>query len=494
MIMLSVGSPSLKEVLKKASPDDRMIQIEGDIRVCEPLVIPDFTTITGTTGRIILSDEGTLILSGSDITLENLSIEGGQYAVCIDSHGKNISNIKIQNCRLDGFTIAGITVAASESHSRMSDILIEECQLNCGMVAGCDPVWGCAVAIGLYAAATDKEPGIQDAVLEDVTVRNCTIRGRSICSIISIVGVNKTPEDRSIFFTDCHVRRLHILNNDVADSTDTAICAEADYINHINCSMRDVEICGNRVEHGIFGISCTGGSPVSGNSFGASLVNTKVIGNETIGRDTVTEGNFGIVVMGGHLDGSLAENHDCFVVGIEIANNHVSHVGRGITVCGGHAAADINAPFGLVGNYVDKAFIHHNILEEVETCFILAGAWLEGRRLDWYSGYGRRYNTWGDEITDHYTQTVVAKNNYIRNIEVCHNHCKGYRFYLLAAGALGSGHGYMIGNRANDHIIFEKNTHELGENRQYVADGFFTDWSSGEENLVDMKLKYAISK
>ena len=495
VLHLPKDNMTLKEAVTclTSDPDNGRILIEGNVEVTEPLALPAHLEIIGKGGHMFLQDNGALLIGESDVSLENISIEGGSHAVIIDPKGKEISHIRIRNCRLDGFTTGGITIGASADNSKMSDILIEDCEMNCGMAKDCDPDWGSAIAVSISAALAFEAPGIRNAVLENITVKKCRIRGRARCSIIGMVGINGKGDDLDIFFHDCHVRGLRILDNDVADSTDTAICAEADYINHIGCSMSDVDICGNIVEHGVFGISCTGGSPVFGNSKGAFLANTKVIGNTTIGRGNLTEGNFGIVAMGGHMDGPISKNEGCFVDRIEIANNKVTNVIRGITICGAHAVSDNDAPASLEGCYVDHADIHDNVLNEVETCFILAGAWMEGRRHDWYSHYHKRHNTWGKEITDHTVRTVTVKDNFIKNITVRHNHCASYRYYLRAAGAIGSGHAHMVGNRAVENITFCENTHELGENRQIVADSFFTDWASGEDNQIDQKLTYAIS-
>ena len=471
--------------------DSSVIVLDPDenYEITETLIIDKSVCIQGNGAHIVCKARIGFLISASDVALENLTISEGTISAVIDSCGKNIQNISFTGCRFERYILSGIMTGSAKSNGICRNISIRNCSFKAQLSKnekGEDMV--CALDLILTAACSSQD-NVGNAVLDGVCVENCDVLGPSICNFMIVPGLSldpaKTPQ-----FDRCFIRNIKIAGSRLSGSDDTAVAAQANYINNNKCYFEKLEVVGNICEFGLTGISASAGSPMKGDCDGIFIRDIKILDNILTGKPDVGETRTAIGAGGGGINYYTCSCHNSYVKNLEIRGNRIYQCERGIAITGGSSMIDADAPAELKGNFVEDAVIEGNKLTDVENCFIFYGAWIEGRRFDWNWGKHHTTQTWLPHVEDNSKQTMCASYNCIRRLRCENNQCIGFRYLLRAAGAVGRGHGAMSNNRVDEEICFRYNTFEKGENHILVGDCIIEDWVKDDGgNKVEKLLK-----
>ena len=465
------------------------LEKDGVYQLDNTVAIPGPLMLRGNGATIINNQMTGFLLMGSHITLEDVNIQGGLVSVSIDSMGEKIEDIRLNRCRLEGYMLAGVLAGGSKSASECRGLSVTDCCFKAGATKkenGDDNVMALDL---ILTAACSTDVDVNRAVLDDVTIERCEVYGPSICNFMIVPGLSLNPQ-KTPMFDGCSISNMRILNCKLRGSDDTAIAAQANYINNPNCFLENFDVIGCDVEFGLTGLSSSGGSPMTGSVSGIYQKNVRYLDNILTGKPDVGETRTAVGLSGGGINYGNTTCLNSWIENVEVRGNRIFNCERGITVHGGYSMIDADAVAELSGNYAKDIYINNNTMTDVENCFIFYGLWIEGRRFDWNWGKHHTTQTWLPHPEDNSLITMAAKNNYVENLTCTDNHCKGFSYLLRAAGAVGRGHGYVEGNRMTEGIVFENNTYEGGENHIIVADTILEDWvADGGRNAVDKFIK-----
>lgn len=418
----------------------------------------------------IASMVGIHILS-SDIRIENLTIRGAQVSIYIENTSGILENINVENCKFQKYHLAGIMGGATESNCLCKNITIKNCEFRSAfetkLEGNCNDI--------LFAAAIAGN-NVENGTLDGLNIQNCKLYGQSICNIFILPGISLN-QSVDISFTDCVIRNILIDGCIITGANDTSIAIQANLINNIRCGAENVVVTNCTTDVGITGISASSGSPLKGDCHGSYFKGFQCIGNTIFGSDRVGEEMSAINISAGEIDYySDARCYDSYICDVEIRDNYIHDCDRGVNIHAAYSIIDAEELGHLEGNYVENVVIEDNRLKDVDTCFMLLGAWIDGRRLDWHLGNKKKTQFWLPRFEDHSKTTFVVKDNYVRNLRCENNMCDGYKVCVLASGTFARGNSVMIGNRIDENIIFQKNTFINGEDHIKVADAILEDW------------------
>ena len=492
-IEIKSGGITLQEAIAsmRGNPVQTEICLEdnGIYDIEETLVFPGNISVYGNNARIRCHGDPGLLITGSGVLVKDLTLLAEKTAVRIDSMGTAAEDISFENCRILGYAVCGLWAGSSSDYGTCSNLSLQNCEFqSADRPEDAEKHFPTAQDIILCAASAETD--VRNAELNRVNISGCRIMGASVCNIFMVPGIcaknGKAPD-----FNNCSISDVRIENCILHGSFDTALAAQANYINNNNCRTENVTVKNNDIEVGITGISATAGSPMQGECRDIVFRNFICEGNSVTGRPGAGEPQTAVCADGGLINyysdvqcsGSRVEN-------VYICGNTVRNVEKGIMLRGAFAMIDADKEGVLKGNCVENIVISRNELRDVDVCFLFYGAYLEGRRFDWKWGRNHTEQKWLEHPADNSIPTMSAEGNYIRNLCCEKNHCRGFRYLLKAAGAAGRGHGCAKDNRMADGIIFQNNTAELGENHIHVADCILEDWVNDMGgNCVDMKLK-----
>lgn len=490
----NIGIEELTEEEQKSIQQEEgnpviVLDANADYEITETLVIEIPVCIKGNGARILNRAKIGFQITASNVVMENLTISEGMISVIIDALGRDISNICFNSCQFDRYILAGVKVGSTKNNSICRAVKFQNCNFRAQLSKNDKgEMFVCACDLILTAANSSSED-VCDAVLDGVTVEHCEVLGPSICNFMIVPGLSIDSSYTPVF-DRCGIRNIKIADSKLMGSDDTAVAAQANYINNYNCYFENLEVINNICEFGLTGISASAGSPMKGDCDGIYIRNIHILNNVLTGKPDVGETRTAIGAGGGGINYYSCSCYNSWVQNMEIRGNKISDCERGITLMGGSSMIDADASSELKGNYVEDVIIEDNILKNVENCFIFYGAWIEGRRFDWNWGKHHTTQTWLPHVIDNSRTTMMASDNYIRKLRCVNNRCDGFSYLLRAAGAVGRGHGVMGNNRMTDDIIFRNNTFKNGENHIYVADCALEDWVQDMGgNTVNKSLK-----
>ncbi len=467
---------------------DEIIIADGKYVLNEVLSIDKPLKITNIDGVIDLQGMAFLRIASSNVYLEGLKFNGGLLAINVDGSGKEIENIYIERCSFKGYLSAGILTGSTISNSLIKNINIIDNEFESGLMPGEDPIWGSATPISIFAALTMQPAKVSNAIVDGAYIKGNKLSGINRAGIAGMIGADLTQGNQG-YFDNCHIRNLAIENNDIAGVGDTSLAVQTEFYNHTNCTIENVDFINNRIDVGIYGISVCAGCPMSGESHDVKAKNINIIGNELHSRHP-GEPDYAIFVSSAVLVGDVSKVYDSVLENVQVKDNTIIGFERGIVLCGANGNVDSNAPSIASNNVLKNVLVDGNKIKDTNWCFVIAGAWLEGRRFDWNFSYYHDEKKWDEYIRDHRTKTVIAEKNRIEDLTVSNNICDGFRYFIAAAGAIGRGHAVMNDNEVVKNIEFKNNHITNGENHQIVNDYIFEDWITGEGNKLDESIKY----
>lgn len=410
-------------------------------------------------------------ITSSDVRIENLTINGAQISVYVENTSGVLENINIENCKFQEYHIAGVMGGASESDCLSKDITIK----NCAFYSAKQKKDGVSCNDIMFAAAIAGN-NVENGILDGFNIQNCKLCGQSVCNIFMLPGISMN-QSTDISFTNCIIRNILIDGCTLTGAYDTSIAIQANLINNMNCGAENVVVKNCTTDIGITGISASSGSPLKGDCHGSYFKGFKCIGNTIFGSDRVGEEMSAINISAGEIDYySDARCYDSYICDVEIRDNYIHDCERGINIHAVYSIIDAEESGHLEGNYVENVVVENNRLKDVDTCFMLLGAWIDGRRLDWHLGNEKKTQFWLPRFENHEKTSFVAKDNYVRNLRCENNMCDGYKVCVLASGAFARGNSVMTGNRIDENIIFQNNTFINGEDHIKVADTILEDW------------------
>lgn len=492
-IDIKSGKTTLQEAL--LSIHDKSFQTEiylednGIYDIKETLILPGNISIYGNNAKIHCHSEPGILITGSRVILKDITLFAGKSVVRIDSKGTAAEDISFENCRIQGYSTCGLWAGSSSDFGICSNLLLQNCEFQSANKPE-DAKKHFPTAQDIILCAASAETDVHNARLNKVKIIGCQIMGASICNIFMVPGICEKRE-KAPDFNNCSISDVLIENCILHGSFDTAVAAQANYINNNNCWTENVTVKNNDIEVGITGISATAGSPMHGKCKDIIFRNLICDGNYVKGRPGAGEPQTAICADAGLINYySDVQCSNSRVVNVSICGNTVENVENGIMLRGAFAMIDAEKEGILKENCVENIVIRNNELRDVDVCFLFFGAYLEGRRFDWKWGLNRTEQKWLEHPDDNSIPTMSAEGNYIRNLSCEKNHCRGFRYLLKAAGAAGRGHGCIKDNRLADGIVFKGNIAEQGENHIHVADCILEDWVNDlGGNCVDMKLK-----
>ncbi len=412
-----------------------------------------------------------LHITSSDVTVENLNIKQASTSIYIENKGGILDNITLRDCHFDGYRVAGIMGGASESDCLCKNITISGCSLQSAYKEKLE-----GICNDIFFAAAIAHKNVGNAVLDGLNIQNCEIHGLSTCNVFILPGISQSLSV-DISFTECAVKNIMIDKCSLTGANDTSIAIQANLINNIRCGAENVVVTNCAADVGITGISASSGSPLKGSCYGSYFRGFKCIGNTIYGSSRVGEEMSAVNISAGEIDYySDAQCYDSYIRDVEIRDNCIHDCERGINVHAAYSIIDAEEAGRLEGNFVENVVIENNHLKDVDTCFMLLGAWIDGRRLDWHLGNEKKTQFWLPRFEDHSKTSFVVKNNYIRSLRCEYNDCDGYKNCVLASGAYARGNSLMIGNRIDEDIVFQNNTFVNGEDHIKVADAILEDW------------------
>lgn len=437
-------------------------------------------------GTQIENKAGTgIIISTSDVKINNVTISKGMISVLIDNKGRKIENITIENSILKEYLLSGLAIGASESSGETKKVKLDNCTFSAATMKkedGTDNVM--ALDILLTAGFTDRTD-IEDSVLTDVCIDHCAIQGHSICNIMSVPGLSMNP-DTTPQFRRCAIKNVSVINSTLTGSDDTVFAAQANYINNEECYCENFSAKNNEIEFGLTGLSASAGSPMTGSVEKIFFKNIDFSDNRLTGKKDVGETRTAIGIGAGSINYKPTICNRCGIENVKIIGNEIIDCERGIKISAGDSMIDADAPSEVTGNYVKKTIIRNNRLKDVQNCFIFYAAWIEGRRFDWNWGAHHTTQTWLPPVTNHAKTTVIASENRIEDLVCEHNDCDGFSYLLCAAAAMARGHGKVSKNTVSGNIVFRNNTFSNGEDHVRIGNTFFEDWvTDGGENLLE---------
>ena len=481
---------------KLCIPDARLVELDPQetYSLDETLLLNHPIIIDGHGAVLRVACAVAVKIMSSDVTLKNLHLIGGAVSVRIDSAGQTIQNIVLQDCVIEDYGRSGLIVGGSLTGSVTEHVHVTGCTFHAaqnkddkGHIAS--P--GCDLELCAALGGESSEKDYRNCFLRGLTVDHCRILGPSVCNFMIVPGLcmSDTEMSKDIFYHGCAISDMKINDNTLMGSGDTAVAAQTNYINNEGCWFENLEVCRNVCEFGLTGISATAGSPMIGDVDGIIMRHVRFNHNTIWGRPGVGETNTGISAMGGIVNYYSCSCHNCGIEDVEIIGNRITQCERGIVLNGGNSMIDADAGSELAGNYVSDVVITDNTMTDVMHAFILMGVWLEGRRYDWNWGWSHTFQVWLPHPDDNSRTTMIARNNYLRNVRCENNRINGYNRIVWAAGAAGRGHGLVSDNRVSDNIIFRQNSCQNGENHLAVADVLLEDWvKDGGGNKVEMAL------
>ncbi len=480
-------SENMRKYVELNYAADELVVVDGEYSLEDGLFIDRPIKITNMDGVINLIGMGCLKITSSNVYIEGLKINGGLLAINIDGAGKEIENIYIEKCSFKGYLTAGVLVGSTNSNSLIKNINIIDNEFESGLMPGADSIWGSASPISVFAALTTEPTNIFNAVVDGVCIRGNKLYGINRAGFVEMIGADMTEGYQS-HFENCHIRNVVFDNNDITGVGDTAIALQTEMYNHKNCSIENIDIINNRIDVGIYGILVCSGCPMKGISNGIITKNINVIGNELHSRHP-GEPDYAIYVISAAVC-EVSEVYDSILENVIVKDNTIIGFERGIVLCGACGNVDSNAPTIASNNVLKNVLVDGNKIKDTNWCFVIAGAWLEGRRFDWNFSYYHDEKKWDEYIRDHRTKTVIAEKNRIEDLTVSNNICDGFRYFIAAAGAIGRGHAVMNDNEVVKNIEFKNNHITNGENHQIVNDYIFEDWVAGEGNKLNPSIKY----
>lgn len=426
-----------------------------------------------------------LLIASSDVKISNLKICGGGISIRIDNRGKTIKNIVVQNCEMKDYAFSGLVIGASEGNGMTQNILVKDCVIWTEPLKKEDGT-DCVVALDvlLTAGFSDKK-NLENTLLKDVVIDHCSIKGHSICNIMSVPGLSANPDSTPVF-KNCRIEDISVTNSKLIGSDDTVIAAQANYINNESCYCQNFIVCNNEIEFGLTGLSASAGSPMTGKVEKIFFREIKFINNKMHGRKNVGETRTAIGIGAGGINYKPTSCNKSGIENVEIKGNTIIECERGITVSAGYSMIDADAPSELRENYVRNIIIKSNYLKDVQNCFMFYAAWIEGRRFDWNWGVHHTTQTWLPPVENHQNKTVVAKGNYIENLICEENSCDGFSYLLCAAAVMARGHGLVTENKIKKNFVFRKNKHCNGEEHVAIRDVILEDWvTDGGNNTLE---------
>ncbi len=452
--------------------------LNGEHTLTKTLNINFPMTLTGNDATIRGSMSGisAIMISASNTTIKNLSLNGFMYGVEIDALGQCVEHILVDNVTMYA-GLNTVDIGSSLSNSILRDIRVTNCKAIVDFEEWQDYEYpAMSVCFNVCCSRHKGGDNIDNCLLEDVVVENCIKKGQTRSGIIvgaaMPAGPNLMIQDLS--YSNLVVRDIHIINNVMEFCWDTALTVVGGFINTGAVFVEDVEFIGNTCYYGICGMTVCGGAHHFGNSGGSIIQNVKM-NNNILEKaiDDVGETTRAIVInasRGDYYAGITSSNY--LVKNIEIANNTIN--GAGIALVGSFTFLD--GPSWHYNNIVSDVFIHNNKINDAEIAFSFNGAEAEGRQYDWNFGYPRHCKKWTDEVDDDSVVTAVFKGNEVKNITCVDNTISGFRYRVFASGAWGLGHASFEDNKVTENLVFERNNFELGENRINVKDVISVDY------------------
>lgn len=431
---------------------------------------------------------GFCILSGN-VLLKDFTMQGFEVNVEIDGRDAIIEHIHLKNIRFTHLCGCAVQTGTTKSRGGIRDLLIENCRFENNDEQESGNVTAGYASIAMNAASCRDERDLEDVVLEDVCVRDCVFRGSSRETVNVMGGTCGGMFSGSI----AHCKRtamknLKFLNNDFEGSYDATINVITGFMHNDGGSCDGLEIAGNRIVFGLWGIFVIAGEPVVNTVEEVHIKNIRIHDNHLVMRALgCGEPSCGIAVNGGRLDFYTAVCRNCGVDGVHIFNNYIEGSHRGISVDGGHSLLDGDPPSEVSGCYVQDILIEGNEMKDVGEPFRFFGTYMEGRRYDWKIGIPPADIEWQKPVEDHSRLTYAARGNLIKDLRCVNNSINGFSYMLRASGALARGHGLIKDNTVSG-LVFEGNEFTGGENHLQAADVLAEDWVRDEGgNHIDVK-------
>lgn len=495
---LNAVSPGKLCSVEEIEGSQNIVELRKNDRIFfgeQPLPVASSLEIRGNGATIVGSGAMGFILMASDVSIHDLTMENFSTAAKINSHGQNISNISIRNCRFSRFTECSLMTGSDSSYGKASNVSIVDCSFEGAPMPEAEGLadWFIApVGIMLLAANGQDEADIHDCSIENVLIQNCTFKDRHRNSINTIPAAFLTKSEQEVihYSHNCSIRGLKIEGCNFKNAYDATINIVGAYMHNVGSVTEDIEVSDCNIEYNIWGIYFAATEPCQGTVGEAVVRNINVHHNVLRLRSGGSgEDSAAIAIQCGRLDyadGAKA-NHG-LVENVKLNDNTIYHTQHGVFFNAADSMVD-GLDTEMIGNVIQNVEICRNQLYDVDDCFTFYGAQLEGRRVDVRLGIPPRTMKWLPLLEDHSVTTCTAKDNVIRNVVCRDNYCTGYKFKYKIAGVKAGGHAYADNNRVAEDLVLENNTFENGEGHILVENQIVYDWVQAYNSAVPMRYR-----
>ena len=430
-------------------------------------------------------------IESSHVTIWDLHFKGFFFAVRIDSREKHIEDIALKRCSFQELDMAGVCVGASESGGIIQNVDVDSCEFIGAEELEAASLQKYTMSIMVQAAMAQGRRTVRDCLLDGMTIQNNRFTGSARINInITAVFQERVYEDTGTQFENCRISGLRIENNYMKSGWDAVINYLGASRNSRSCSLENVSICRNEIYFRAWGIYLAAGEPgLNGYSEDCRLSHCRIEENTIELYEKVGRPSGGIVLNGGRTDFEPAVVKRCCQSHIHICRNRITGSDRGIMLTAAHAMVDSEPPAILEGCEIQDVIIEENEIRNVKKPFLLAAAYLEGRRVVLHYGLPPKTKIYAPLRREHQSVSLTAQNNRIDHVQIRRNHMTETEYMLVAAASIARGHSLSRQNILGADIIFEDNTFEESEEHILICEESHEDWAAGEGNRTEAVFK-----
>lgn len=494
---------NLSDTVKALNSIKEEIRIEfneEDVYLSD-LVLPilnsnEKVTIYGNGATLKGSGNGTaLIITGKNITIENLKVEGFYTGILILAKDQNVENVVIRNCEFKDIVGEATASAITGSGLKIDGVNIEDCFFEAPTR---ERGGHCSCATNLMTASYNaiNQP-IHNVVLRNVTwIRNHLVPNPIDGNLFSLGFTAHGACNHSFYeskemlnssYNDVSysiVENLLISNNEVDGVYDIGITALAGLPGRFDCLLQNVVISGNKIIYNNTAINVgTTNIPCNGDVKRCITRNVLIKGNTVIPRvPGPFEPQIGIMLFTIRAESQTIRCTDCHMEDIIVCNNNVKGREVGIALQAFHATQDLPYPSYLANCSLKRVTIFNNRIHEAQRAIRIFTAHLEGRYDDFW-GYKL------PEFDRKLPYSTRCEHGLIDEINIRDNVIEEYDCAVTVGAAWACGFSFVKDCVVGPNFIFSGNNLDGGRKvfcyKKYISDNILYDDAVGIENYVD---------
>lgn len=439
-----------------------------------------------------------LILSGRNLQVKNLHLEGFQTGIFIHAGQSSVENVKICGCEFRDISHEAIVTGITQSERFIDGVVIDHCYIEAPQKQRKGP---CFTATNLIAAYYNEfgQP-LHDIALRHVTWSNNRTAANSkdgnfISQALTLLGacnhafydgtdmIESTKRDVSRVVSE----DILVTDNEIDGVYDTGLGFVASIPGRRDITLQNVTVRGNRIRYFNTGITVCATNQVFGGDV-KRVCTRHVLIEENIllpQQPGPFEPQIGIMLFNTRCESQVISCCDCHMEDITLRGNEINGREVGIAIEAHHATQDLPAPSALCSCSVRQVTIEKNIVRGAQQPLRIFAAHLEGRTDDFW-GYPH------PAFDPSLPYSTLAQDNTVDQIYIRENQFIEYDCALTVGGAWACGHGFAKSNIVGPELVFSDNHFENGRKvfsyRKQASDQVLYDDAIGFDNRVLGKL------